>query len=37
MKCRNNARTREMLAAILGKTEKLKNISASVDINPTNL
>ena len=37
IKCRNNARTREMLAAILHKTAKLKNVSASVDINPTNL
>lgn len=37
IKCRNCARTREMLAAILDKTAKLKNVSASVDINPTNL
>lgn len=37
LKCRNSARTREMLAAILKKASGLKNVSASVDINPTNL
>ena len=37
IKCRNTARTREMLASVLGKASGLKNVSASVDINPTNL
>lgn len=37
IKCRNNARTREMLGAILNKAASLKNVSASVDINPTSL
>ena len=37
IKCRNSAKTREMLSAILNKTAGLKNVSASVDINPTNL
>ena len=37
LKCRNSARTREMLGAILTKAAGLKNVSASVDINPTSL
>ena len=37
LKCRNSAKTREMLASILNKTAGFKNVSASVDINPTNL
>ncbi len=38
IKCRNTARTREMLSKLMKKyTAAFKNVNVSVDINPTNL